>query len=143
MYNTSPAAAAKVIKQLATEMGGMDVTVEVRNHPRLFIRLSFGIDNHRVCGFTLTEQVNCCGILVSTQTYVEPAYRGQKYAQQMMPLKSAIAKEFGYSLLLATVNMTGNPAEVHILEKDGWKQSHVFINQRTKNQVGVFTKGVA
>jgi GNAT superfamily N-acetyltransferase len=95
-----------------------------------------------IAGFTLTQQVNCCGILVSTQTYVMKKYQGKGIAKEMMPIKEALAKEFGYSLLMATVNMTGNPAEVHILEKFGWKLVSNFTNSRTKHKVGVFTKEV-
>lgn len=95
-----------------------------------------------IAGFTLAEQKNCCGILVSTQTFVDNEYRKQGIAQEMMPLKEALAKEFGYSCLLATVNITGNPAEKHILEKFGWTMHTSFKNSRTKNTVGIFSKNL-
>ena len=89
----------------------------------------------------MVQQVNCCGILVSTQTFVRELYRGEHIAQDMMPLKEALAREFGYGMLLATVNVTGNPAEVHILEKFGWKTAgDTFVNERTGNTLGVYTK---
>lgn len=95
-----------------------------------------------VARFTLKQMINCCGILVSTDAYVDPLYRKQGIAQELMLLKEALAKEYGYPSMLATVNMTGNPAEVHILEKHGWRMVNDFKNSRTKNQVGVFVKNL-
>jgi GNAT superfamily N-acetyltransferase len=98
--------------------------------------------NKLIAGFTLAEQKNCCGILVSTRTFVSKEYQGQGIAQEMMPIKETIARELNYSLIFATVNMTGNPAEVHILEKFGWKLKDKFINSKTTNEVGIFTKNL-
>jgi GNAT superfamily N-acetyltransferase len=95
-----------------------------------------------VAQFTLIEQPNCCGALVSTRTYVSAEYRGQGVAQKMMTLKEAIAKSFGYSSLVATVNMTDNLAEVHILEKSGWELGHTFTNKRTDHVVGYYFKNL-
>ena len=93
-----------------------------------------------IAGFTLIQQKNCCGILISTRTFVRENHSNRGIAQDMMPLKFALAKEFGYSLILATVNMSGNPSEAHILEKYGWKLGESFVNARTKNTIGVFTR---
>ncbi len=96
--------------------------------------------NQSIAGFTLKEMINCCGALVSTQTYVLSSHQKRGIAQSMMPIKEALAKEFGYSMLMATVNMTDNKAECHILEKFGWTKVDEFKNSRTKHQVGLFTK---
>lgn len=105
------------------------------------IEFAFRSNGHDMAGFTLVQQVNCCGILVSTQTFVREHFRGQNIAQDMMPIKEALAREFGYGMLLATVNISGNPAEVHILEKFGWKTNgDTFVNKGTGNTLGVFTK---
>jgi predicted restriction endonuclease len=53
-----------------------------------------------------------------------------------------VAKIYGYSCMMATVNVTGNPAEVHILEKFRWTCVNQFVNSRTKNTVGIFTKNL-
>lgn len=99
-------------------------------------------DGKSVATFTLMEMINCCGILVSTKTMVYEEFRGKGIAQELMLLKEALARTYGYSCMMATVNMTGNPAEVHILEKHGWKLVNDFKNSRTKNQVGVFVKNL-
>ena len=51
----------------------------------------------------------------------------------------AIARRLGYSLLQATVVST-NEAEIHILEKFGWKRGASFTNRRTGNDVIVYFK---
>lgn len=131
---------AKLLKDFINGAFWNSFTIHVDKYP-FTIKLNFKLYDGN-CGFTLTQQVNCCGILVSTQTFVSEGLRGRGIAQEMMYLKEALAKEFGYSLIMATVNMTGNPAEVHILEKFGWKLNSSFINSRTKNQVGIYTKEI-
>ena len=113
--------------------------VKVDRYP-FKLRVAIKINQNYIAGFTLVEQTNCCGILVSTQTFVIPEYALQGIAQQMMPLKEALAREFGYTMLLATVNVSGNPAEVHILEKFRWTRGTEFVNKRTGNTVAIFTK---
>lgn len=134
--------AATKIKEMFNSLCPLsdDVQVRVKRAPPLFhIVLR---DHHAIqmAEFTLVEQPNCCGVLVSTKTSVQKAYQGHGLAQQLMPLKEAIAREWGYSTLAATVNMTGNPAEVHILVKFGWVKGYQFLNARTGNQVGFFFK---
>lgn len=116
-------------------------SVKFENYP---FSVTFGVivDKKEIATFTLKEMINCCGILVSTRTSVAKDFRGKGIAQEMMLLKEALAKVYGYSCLMATVNMTGNPAEVHILEKFGWKMVHNFKNSRTTNNVGIFVKNL-
>jgi GNAT superfamily N-acetyltransferase len=138
----NPNTAAQNIKKLATSLTQWtfnDITVRVRTSPFL-IELLWKDQGRNVAGFTLMEQPNCCGVLISTKTFVEKAYQKQGIAQGMMPLKEALAREYGYSCLVATVNVTGNPAEVHILNKNAWVQGASFVNKRTKNTVAFFTK---
>lgn len=141
----NPEQAAESIKLLATSFNSFgwfrDITVRVRQTPFMCV-VTFMHQDWTVASFSLIEQPNCCGVLISTKTYVSDKYRNEGIAQAMMPLKEAIAKQFGYSCLAATVNMTGNPAEVHILEKFGWAKGWEFTNRRTKNQVGFFFKNL-
>ena len=135
-----PEAAAKIIKELAgTAYEWCGVGVKLDRSP---FRVEFeGRDQGRAAaGFTLMEQPNCCGLLISTRSWVAGTHQKQGIAQSLMSLKEAIAKAFGYSALIATVNITGNPVEVHILEKHGWKLTETFTNGRTANVVGIYTK---
>lgn len=115
---------------------------EVEVDPTERFKITFLLKDKKIiiAGFTLVEQINCCGILVSTKTFVHHEYRGKGIAQEMQGLKEKLAKEYGYTLLLATVNISGNPVQVHILEKFGWKLKDQFVNKRTGNTVGIYTK---
>lgn len=134
----------KVASLISTLKKGIwsDFSVALDKTPRFCITFTLRESGKDIAGFTLVEQVNCCGLLISTKTFVNIGYGKMGIAQEMMPLKEAIAKEFGYSSMMATVNMTGNPAEVHILEKFGWSCVNSFVNSRTKNTVGIFTKNL-
>lgn len=133
---------AKLIKSFIEKSYWSNFTLEFKKYP-FTIKLTFrDTKGDYISTFTLVQQINCCGILVSTKTDVNKTYQGRGIAQEMMYLKESLAKEFGYSLLMATVNMTGNPAEVHILEKFDWKLNTSFTNSRTKNQVGIYTKEI-
>lgn len=142
LYIRDQNAAVAAIRAITVNLTS-DVRIELHSNP-FSVQIDFldSQTHRRMAGFTLVQQTNCCGILVSTQTYVEKEYRGQHMAQDMMPLKAAIARHFGYSMMMATVNISGNPAEAHILEKDGWRQVQEFVNSRTTNRVGVFTKAL-
>ena len=130
---------AKAVKLLKQFIGG-DFRIQLDTYLGFDLVFVLREYNKDIAGFSLVQQINCCGILVSTRTWVNEDWRGQGIAQSMMPLKEALAKEFGYGMLLATVNMSGNLAEVHILEKCGWKLGDSFTNPRTRNEVGVYTK---
>lgn len=134
------AARIKALAHTSYLVVSTDMQVRVRKYPFLVHVLWRTTDGNVKAEFTLLEQPNCCGVLISTKTSVAKEYQGKNIAQNMMLLKEAIAKEFGYSCLSATVNATGNPAECHILEKFGWKGGHEFINKRTKNVVRFYQK---
>jgi GNAT superfamily N-acetyltransferase len=129
---------SKLIKELY-HTAIMDFRIEFNRSP-FAIKFWYLVNDRTEARFTLIQQPNCCGILVSTDTYVNVNYRGKGIGQEMLLLKEALAKEFGYSLILATVNMSDNPAECHILEKNGWIVNTSFINARTNHKVGIFSK---
>lgn len=132
---------AKAVKEFGS--GPLrNFSVEFKTSP-FSVKLDLrSVDGKAMATFTLREMINCCGILVSTKTMVYEEFRGKGLAQELMLLKEALAKEYGYSCMMATVNMTGNPAEVHILQKFGWSLVNKFKNSRTKNDVGVFVKNL-
>lgn len=134
---------------LAIAVKGLGDSSSINNFNVEFTRSPFSVKmdfrdsmGKSMATFTLKEMINCCGILVSTKTLVYKDFEGQGIAQEMMLLKESLAKVYGYSCMMATVNMTGNPAEVHILEKSGWTCVSSFVNSRTKNKVGIFVKNL-
>lgn len=73
-----------------------------------------------------------CGVVVSTDTYVEPAWRGFG-GGALQEVKAHIAKELlGYSLMLSTVISTNVP-EVVGASKAIWRFISDFVNKRTGN----------
>ncbi len=133
--------AAKAIKTLSQQYAD-DIRVRIRSYPpKIEVDLleprSFG--DTRYAGFTLEQQPECCGVMVSTQTFVIKERRDQGIGTAMMNLKEAIAKEFGYKLLTATV-VEGNEAEQKILKKFGWTKHLTFKNDRTTNDVSFWSK---
>lgn len=114
----------------------------VRAHPDgLGFDVSFRTTDYPwdICGFTLREQTNCCGVMVSTSTWVGGNHRGKGLAQKMMPLKELIASYEGYSALVATVQSENKP-EMHILQKFGWVKGYEFLNARTGNMISFMFK---
>ena len=145
MYQGDGKEIARLAKLLNLEVGSFRIQFDADPLNIIFtLRECFGQRGNYmdIAGFELIQQINCCGILISTQTWVDKKYRRMGYAQVMMPIKEAFAKELGFSLIMATVNITGNPAEVHILEKFGWKLKDSFVNKRTNNTVGIYTKEI-
>lgn len=133
------AKAAASIKSLCDQFYYQDVTIRVCRFPPLIdVRFNDG-DRGSIAHFTLSQQSGCCGALVSHNTYVYEPHRGQGVGQAILDLKEAIAKEFGYSTLVATVDLK-NKAEVHILQKHGWSKGWEFKNDRTGNLIGFFFK---
>jgi len=94
-----------------------------------------------VVRFSLKELPGCCGVMVSYNTRVNNAYRGKGINSFLQGIKEKIAKNNGYSILMATT-IDINLAEVHILEKFGWKCINKFLNSRTNNTVKIFTKNL-
>lgn len=86
--------------------------------------------------FSLQQLPGCCGILLSTHSNVETAYRGKGVATRLNAFRKAIAHHQGYATLLCT-DVASNVAQKKVLEKNGWREIHSFINPRTNNEVNI------
>jgi GNAT superfamily N-acetyltransferase len=51
----------------------------------------------------LTTMPGCCGIVISTNAYVYPDYRGKGLGHLLNRMRQQIAYEWGYGLIFATV----------------------------------------
>jgi hypothetical protein len=91
-----------------------------------------------VARFTLESHPQCAGIADSIDTEVQEKHRNKKIAQFMTQVKCALAIHLGFSILLATVK-TSNYIENHILLKNEWVKGETFLNDRTKNEVTLWT----
>ena len=88
--------------------------------------------------FKLHPMPGCCGVVVSTDSFLELQERGT-FSKQFHYLKEYVAKELGYSLMLATTQ-TSNFPELIGAAKNGWKLHPAFINRRTNHQLTVMEK---
>lgn len=92
--------------------------------------------------FSLDQLPGCCGSMISYHTFIYSPYRGKGVGQYLLKFKEKIAREDGYSNIIATTT-SGNGPEIHNLEKNGWVKINSFLNKRTGNTVLTWTKNLA
>ena len=98
------------------------------------------IGPHEIGSFKLAPMPGCCGVVVSTESILNPRWRGS-IPQIFHRIKEQVAKQFGYSLMIATVQSRNYP-EVIGASHNGWKFVHTFRNKRTTNDIGVMVKDI-
>ena len=89
--------------------------------------------------FKLIQMPGCCGICISTGTYVHPDFRGKGVNILLNNFRIDIAKHLGYGLLMCT-DLKSNTPQMKTLDKNGWKHIHEFKNPRTGNILNVTIK---
>lgn len=78
----------------------------------------------------------CCGICVSSAAHVSPYFRNRGINTILNKFRIEFAKHLGYTVLMCT-DISNNKPEKQTLIKNGWKDIHHFINQRTNNGVDI------
>lgn len=94
---------------------------------------------YSVAGFSLMPMPGCCGILVSTGSFVHESWRGRGIGKLMQTMKEWFARELKVGCLLATV-VKGNQPEENLLRKTGWRPVSEFVNPKTGNTINVWKK---
>ena len=89
--------------------------------------------------FKLIQMPGCCGICISTGTYVHSEFRGKGVNSLLNNFRIDIAKHLGYGLLMCT-DLKSNISQMKTLDKNGWKHIHEFKNPRTGNILNVTIK---
>ena len=89
--------------------------------------------------FELAQMLGCCGICISTGTYVHPDFRGKSVNIILNNFRIDIAKHLGYGLLMCT-DLKSNTPQMKTLDKNGWKNIREFKNPRTGNILNVTIK---
>ena len=89
--------------------------------------------------FKLIQMSGCCGICISTGTYVNPEFRGKGVNIILNNFRIDIATYLGYGLLMCT-DLKSNTPQMKTLDKNGWKHIHEFKNPRTGNILNVTIK---
>lgn len=88
-----------------------------------------------VFSYILSELPGCDGAAVVHGLYRSSGVPG--FATKAGIKRDKQIFDSGYSAIVCTVNMD-NVAQLHTLEKRGWKQIYVFKNNKTGNSVGIY-----
>ena len=99
------------------------------------------VGSHEIGRFTFVPMPGCCGVVISTASYLAPNWRGKGNGNTFHQIKEGIAKKFGYSLMIATVQ-TSNFPEIIGAANSNWKYIHSFRNKRTTNDIAVMVKDI-
>ena len=97
------------------------------------------LQGNLISTFRLLQMVGCCGICISTGTYVDPDFRGKGVNIILNNFRIDIAKHLGYGLLMCT-DLKSNTPQMKTLDKNGWKHIHEFKNPRTGNILNITIK---
>lgn len=97
------------------------------------------LKNKLISQFTLIQMIGCCGICISTGTYVNSDFRGKCINILLNNFRIDITKHLGYGLLMCT-DLKSNTPQMKTLDKNDWKHIHEFKNPRTGNILNVTIK---
>jgi hypothetical protein len=90
--------------------------------------------------FTLAPLPGCCGVVVSIHSRLKEGWAGTPViGDHFHKLKEHVARELGYSMMLATTQLRNIP-EVVGASKAGWRIEKFFRNKRSGNDIGVMFK---
>ena len=120
--------------------------VDLKEHHLTYIKdnnrgIEFKVLNkdNIISQFKLIQMPGCCGICISTGTYVNPEFRGKGVNIILNNFRIDIATYLGYGLLMCT-DLKSNTPQMKTLDKNGWKHIHEFKNPRTGNILNVTIK---
>jgi hypothetical protein len=92
--------------------------------------------------FSFATLPGCCGIVVSFYSSLNEVSRGTAMGPMFHHLKEKVARELGYSQMIATCDVTNFP-EVIGASKNRWKILNPFKNRRTGNTIAYMLKNVS
>ena len=120
--------------------------IDLKEHHLIYIKdnnrgIEFKVLNKDkiISQFKLIQMPGCCGICISTGTYVNPDFRGKGVNIILNNFRIDIATYLGYGLLMCT-DLKSNIPQMKTLDKNGWKHIHEFKNPRTGNILNVTIK---
>lgn len=90
--------------------------------------------------FTLEPMPGCCGIVVSTGSFLKEGWRGaHNIGIWFHEIKQLTAVALGYRVMLMTTQLRNIP-EVVGASRAKWRIFHCFRNKRTDNDIGIAFK---
>jgi hypothetical protein len=93
-------------------------------------------DGKEISKWKLYQLPHCCGVMVSCDVVVMPEFRNKRVGTLLNNLRQDIGRILRYSCVLCT-DIDQNEHQKRILETNGWKTIHKFINIKTKNKVNI------
>ncbi len=85
---------------------------------------------------TLVAMPGCCGMCISTGSYVYERFRNKGIGNIMHKVRKDLATEGGFSCMACT-DVASNKPQQNILKKNKWKLVHKFLNANSGNKVCV------
>lgn len=135
-----------MIKKTYTWLDGDSATVQcekeyqkTENQNYQYYSVAFLENEKRVGGCFLWDFPACCGVAISTNLYVKKELRGTQYTDKFRELTFELAKELGFSLLIATFE-TENIPQKKSSKNLGWQHIYNFINRRTTHPLTLMVK---
>jgi hypothetical protein len=129
----------KQVGNYTAKINNLDFPEKGLVEPKTFDVVHLGL--HHIGRFTLAPMIGCCGVVISTNTYLFPQFRGLYHSKGMHDLKQAVAEHLGYSLMLCTVQGSNVP-QLAGAWKAGWRVVHTFTNSRTGHLIHMMTKNL-
>lgn len=87
--------------------------------------------------YELNTFPGCNQIVVSNHAFIEKGERGKGLGNEAHFQRLSKMRELGYDYALCTV-VKDNEAQIHILEKNGWRKLDEFWNRETEHQVLIY-----
>lgn len=100
-----------------------------------------GINELWWTSYQLAPMPGCCGVSIFTGIQIWESYRNKGVGTYFHREAEQFMRDLGYSCGFCTITsyMT---VERKILEKQGWKKVHEFVNKRTRNTVEMWVKDI-
>ena len=95
-----------------------------------------GSEIRELGSFYFSPMPGCCGIVISHDTFLNKNYRGTDVSDAFRKIKNELAKELGYTVMIATTQMTNLPGVGNMM-KSKYKIPLTFTNKRTNNLLGL------
>lgn len=89
--------------------------------------------------FHLMQLPGCCGVVVSTGSWIIPELRGKGFGSYLNTLRQDLARDLDYGYILCTDISTNLPQRA-LLKRQGWSDLTLFRNPKTGNEVYISGK---
>ena len=130
--------ASDAVYNLVTNIADNIIELDKGLEQRQYFPVVSANSKQTLAGFYLEPLPGCCGVVVSTGSWIIPEYRGS-FGKLFHTLKETVARKLGYSLMLATTELRNLP-EVIGASNAKWKHIHTFRNQRTSHDLSLMIK---